>query len=98
VWRHPKKSGLDFEVEGAAQFGTVGDADILNKSREMFRPGPGTTARYIGAEIDLLATYDVTYHLQVYAGYSHFFAGAFIRKTGPSKDSDFFYAAAQYTF
>jgi hypothetical protein len=195
VWRHPGESGLDFEVEGAAQFGTVGDADIragmftanvgytlpvpplsprvylefdyasgdstpggdvgtfnqlypnahsylgyidyvgrqnilsasgglsltpvrelilslqqyffwrasdrdalYNKAGAVFRPGTGTTARYIGAEMDLLATYNFTYHVQFYAGYSHFFAGEFIQKTGPSKDSDFFYAAAQYTF
>ena len=31
-------------------------------------------------------------------GYSRFFTGEFIRKTGPSRDSDFFYTAIQYTF
>jgi len=35
---------------------------------------------------------DFTRHLQVYAGYSHFFPGEFIRNTGPSRDSDFFSA------
>ena len=195
VWGNIGKTGLDFEVEGAAQFGTVGDADIAawmitsvlgytlpapplsprvylefdyasgdstpggdvgtfnqlypnahsflgyidyvgrqnvlsasgglrltpvrdlilslqqyvfwrasdrdalyNKAGAVFRPGTGTTARYIGAEIDLLATYNFTYHVQFYAGSSHFFTGEFLRKTGPSEDSDFFYAAAQYTF
>jgi Alginate export len=192
VWGKTGKSGLDFEVQGAAQFGTVGDGDIAawmitgklgytlpaprlsphvylefdyasgdsrpggnvgtfnqlflsahgflgyidyvgrrniispnagltitpvrdltlslqqyffwrasdrdalyNTAGAVSRPGTGTTARYIGAEIDLLATYNVTYHVQVYAGYNHFFAGEFIRQTGPSKDSDFFYAAAE---
>jgi hypothetical protein len=71
---------------------------IYNKSAAVFRPGTGTTARYVGAEMDLLATYDVTRHLQLYAGYSHFWAGEFIRKTGPSRDSDFLYGAIQYTF
>jgi hypothetical protein len=195
VWRHPRKTGVDFEVEGAFQFGTIGDGDIAawmitgvlgytlpaprlsprvyvefdyasgdsrpggnvgtfnqlypsthsflgyidyvgrqniispnaglsmtpvrdltlslqqyffwrasdrdafyNKQGFILRPGTETTARYIGAEIDLLATYNLTYHVQFYAGYSHFFTGEFIRKTGPSKDSDFFYAAIQYTF
>jgi hypothetical protein len=64
----------------------------------VLRPGTGTTARYVGAEIDLLATYNFTRHLQGYAGYSHFWAGEFIRKTGPSRDSDFLYGALQYTF
>jgi hypothetical protein len=33
---------------------------------------------------------DFTRRLQVYAGYSNFFPGEFIRNTGPSRDSDFF--------
>jgi hypothetical protein len=33
-----------------------------------------------------------------YAGYSHVFTGEFINKTGPHKDSDFYFAALQYTF
>ena len=56
----------------------------------MPRPGTGTTARYVGAEIDLLAAYDFTRHLLGYAGYSRFFAGA--------RDSDFLYGALHYTF
>jgi Alginate export len=181
VWGDIGETGLDFEVEGAAQFGTVGDADIAagmftanvrytlaaprlsprvylefdyasgdsgpgrnvgtfnqlyptahsflgyidyvgrqniispsagltmspishlsvalqqyffwrasdrdafyNKAGAVFRPGSETTARYIGAEIDLLTTYNLTRHLLGYAGYSHFFTGEFIQKTGPS--------------
>ena len=80
-------------------FWRASDRDALyNKSGAVLRPGTETTARYIGAEIDLLATYNFTRHLLGYAGYSHFFTGEFIRKTGPSKDSDFFYTAIQYTF
>ena len=71
---------------------------LYNKQGVVLRPGTGTTARYVGAEMDLLATYDFTRHLQGYAGYSHFFTGEFIRKTGPSRDSDFLYGAIQYTF
>ncbi len=71
---------------------------LYNKSGTVFRPGSGTTARYVGAEIDLLANYDFTRHLLGYVGYSHFFPGEFIRKTGPSRDSDFLYSAIQYTF
>jgi hypothetical protein len=80
-------------------FWRASDRDALyNKSGAVLRPGTGTTASYIGAEMDLLATYNVTRHLLGYGGYSHFFTGEFIRKTGPSKDSDFFYTAIQYTF
>ena len=34
----------------------------------------------------------------VLVGYSHFFTGAFINRSGPGRDRDFVYAALQYTF
>ncbi len=75
------------------------DQDALyNKSGGVIRPGNTTTARYVGAETDLYVTYNFDRHILCYAGYSHFFPGDFIKKTGPSKDSDFFYTAVQYTF
>jgi hypothetical protein len=80
-------------------FWRASDRDaIYGTSGAVFRPGTRTRASYIGTEMDLLATYDFTRHLQGYAGYSRFFTGEFIRKTGPSRDSDFFYGAIQYTF
>ena len=80
-------------------FWRASDRDALySKSGGVLRPGTLTTARYVGAETDLLATYNFTRHLLGYAGYSHFFTGEFIRKTGPDKDSDFLYSAIQYTF
>ena len=71
---------------------------IYNKSSAIIRAANGTTARYVGAETDLLATYNFTRHLQGYTGYSYFFPGEFIRKTGAHKGSNFLYAALQYTF
>jgi hypothetical protein len=80
-------------------FWRASDRDALyNKSGAVLRPGTSTTARYVGAETDVLATYNITRHIQTYAGYSHFFTGEFITKTGRDKDSDFYYAAIQYTF
>jgi hypothetical protein len=80
-------------------FWRASDRDALyNKAGAVLRPGTTTTARYVGAEIDLIATYAFTRHILGYAGYSHFFPGEFIRKTGPHKDSDYVYAAIQYTF
>ena len=64
----------------------------------MLRPGTATTARYVGAETDVLATYNFARHFQGYAGYSRFFTGEFIDKTGQDKDSDFYYVAIQHTF
>jgi hypothetical protein len=80
-------------------FWRASDRDALyNKAGAVFRPGTATRARYVGAELDLFANYSITRHWLGYAGYSRFFTGEFIRKTGPDKDSDFFYAAIQYTF
>ena len=71
---------------------------IYNKSSAVLRPGTTTTARYVGAETDFYATYNFDRHILLYAGYSHFFTGDFIKDTGTDKDSDYFYAAVQYTF
>jgi len=71
---------------------------IYNKSGGVLRPGTATTARYVGAETDVFGTYNLTRHFLGYAGYSHFFAGEFIDKTGKDKDSDFYYVAIQYSF
>lgn len=55
------------------------DRDALyNAAGAVLRPGTGTDARYVGAELDLLANYQITRHLLGYVGYSHFFTGAFI--------------------
>jgi hypothetical protein len=80
-------------------FWRASDRDALySKAGAVLRPGGGTTARYVGAEIDLLANYAFISHLLGYAGYSRFFPGEFIHRTGPSRDSDFLYGALQYTF
>jgi hypothetical protein len=80
-------------------FWRASDPDaVYNKSGGVLRAGTASRARYVGAETDVLATYNFARHFQGYVGYSHFFTGEFINTTGPHKDSDFFYAALQYTF
>jgi len=91
-------SNLSFSLQQYF-FWRQSDRDALyNKSGSVFRPGTTTRAQYVGAELDLFANYNFTRHLLGYAGYSHFFTGEFIEKTGPDKDSDFYYVAMQYTF
>ena len=58
---------------------------------------PGTDSE-VGAEVDLTVKHAFDRHLQGLLGYSHFFAGDFIKQTGTSKDIDFVYAQLQYTF
>jgi hypothetical protein len=58
----------------------------------------GVGAKYVGSELDLLLNWQVDRHLSAYTGYSHFFAGTFLRDTGPHNNIDFFYAAVNYSF
>ena len=83
------------------QFGfwraSVHDA-LYNSSGSVLRSGTGTTERYVGAETNLVATYQFDRQVLGYASYNHFFPGDFIRTTGPARGSDYVYAALQYTF
>jgi alginate export protein len=76
---------------------SVHDA-LYNSAGSVLRPGTGTAERYIGAETDLVATYQFDRHVLGYASYNHFFPGAFITKTGPARRSDYVYGALQFTF
>ncbi len=71
---------------------------LYNYSGTVLRPGAGSTARYVGAETDLVATYQFDRHLLGYASYNHFYPGDFIHKTGSARHSDYVYGALQYTF
>jgi hypothetical protein len=64
----------------------------------VFRSGIGTTERYVGTESDLIATYQFDRQVLGYVSYNHFFPGEFIRKTGPSRGSDYVYGALQFSF
>ena len=80
-------------------FWRASDRDaVYNKSGGVLRAAGTNRDRYFGAETDVYATYNFTRHLFGYAGYSHFFTGEFLNKTGKHRDSDFYYAALQYTF
>jgi hypothetical protein len=64
-------------------------------------PAGASDERFIGQEIDLLLTWQFDRHLQIYGGYSHFFAGDFAEESGAvggaDQDIDFLYAALVYT-
>jgi hypothetical protein len=76
---------------------SVHDA-LYNYSGTVLRPGTGTTARYIGAETNVVATYQFDRHVLGYASYNYFFPGDFIRRTGSARQSDYVYGALQFTF
>lgn len=68
--------------------------------------GYGVNARYgnfVGNEIDIVVTYNVTRYAQVEAGYGHFFVGDYIQQSlsGPafgSQDADFVYVQINLAF
>ena len=55
-------------------------------------------SNFAGHEIDFTATWKVNKNLSLKFGYSHFFAGDYLRDTGAHSDSDFGYAQATLSF
>lgn len=54
--------------------------------------------RGVGAEVDFTLSHKFTSHFNALLGYSHFFPGNFIDKTGLHDSTDFLYAQATFTF
>ncbi len=60
------------------------------------RDPTGSSGRYVGNEIDLLARYQINEWMSVTFGYSHFFAGSFVDSfAGRGDDADYFYVMWQ---
>ena len=53
---------------------------------------------FAGAEADFTATWSVSKPVQVEAGYSHFFAGSYLKGTGAQSDADFTYVQLKVSF
>ncbi len=74
------------------------DDALYNAGGAVVRAGNTGSSHDIGAELDLTLKYRFDAHITTMLGYNHFFAGSFIRESGPSSGIDFIYAQAQYTF
>lgn len=55
-------------------------------------------SRFAGHEIDFVVKWTPREWLKIEAGYSHFFAGDYLRDTGPSDDADFGYVMTTVKF
>ena len=74
-------------------------ADALyNAGGAVIRRGAPGTSKDVGTELDLVANYRFNPHLAVEAGFCRFFAGKFIRQTGPDSDTNFFYLQSEFYF
>lgn len=80
-------------------FWVADKADALyNVGGGVSRAGGAASSRYVGSEVDLIATYKSSPHMVWQFGYAHVFAGSLIEDTGPSDDIDFAYAQLQLRF
>jgi hypothetical protein len=55
-------------------------------------------SNFAGHELDLTANWKVNKHFSLLVGYSHFFAGDYLRETGTHDDADFGYVQATISF
>jgi hypothetical protein len=80
-------------------FWLADSADALyNAGGGVVRRGFPGASDQVGSEVDFVVNYKFNRHLDMEAGYSHFFPGDFIRQTGPSEDADFVYVQTQIYF
>jgi hypothetical protein len=79
-------------------FNLVSPKDALyNKSGAVLRVSPaGTAGMYVGDELDFAENVHLTQHQDIFLGYSRFYSGTFIKKTGNPLSSDFFYFQYSY--
>lgn len=81
------------------QFWRESDQDaVYTSSGSVLRASDGSNASAIGGEIDLQVNLQINRYISAYAGYCHFFHGAFISATGPHDDINFTYSALTFTF
>ena len=67
-------------------------------STDLLRSGKNSLARYYGSQIFTQVDWQVERHLSFSFTYVHFFAGDFIRTSGPSKDVDYLSSWLTYKF
>jgi len=72
------------------------DDGLYGVALNLVRSGRSSRERYIGSEAIANLEWEVQRHVTIAAAYSHFFAGPFLRDTGPAKDVD--YATLWVTF
>ena len=60
--------------------------------------GLGDHVRYVGSHPQMQLTWVIDRHITFVAIYAHFFAGPFLRETGPADDVDYFATWESYEF
>lgn len=81
-----------FELDAAQ------DAWYYSNGRPQRQDPTGGSGRELGHELDFIAMDQWSEQWRFRAGYSHFFPGSFIRRTGPSPQADWVYFQMLYEF
>lgn len=66
--------------------------------RADLRDTTGEAGRFVGQEIDMRVSYQLSEQLSLEIGYAHFMPGTFVEKTGNPDDSDLFYVQTVLRF
>jgi len=84
---------------GADSLRRQSDRDgVYSPAGILLRSGRRSRATHVGERVSLGAEWRVDHHFSITAIYSHFFAGEFIRETGPGKHIDHITMWLQYRF
>jgi hypothetical protein len=108
-WQNMSNPEVKFNVKPCKEVGLEADFNwfwLANTNDAWYRSNGTTRVRpitpgapnYVGAEIDILMTFQPVKPLVIWVGYSHFFSGGYVSATGPSNDADFGYAQATINF
>jgi hypothetical protein len=90
---------LDYNAFWLATDGDVWyRANGLTAVRPLSAVGGRNVSNYAGSELDFVVTWNARKYLQFQAGYSHFFAGGYLKSTGAHDDADFGYVQATINF
>lgn len=71
---------------------------VYNNAVALVRSAKASAARYIGSMPQLQLIWDMDRHLTISAIYGHFFAGRFIKESGPGEDVDYLTTWLAYKF
>ncbi len=89
---------LDVSLDSHILRRASADDALYDTSGNVVRKALPGTSRKVGSEIDLTLKYPIDRHTAATAGFSHFFAGDFIKQSGAGRGIDFAYVMLQYTF
>src|SRR5438876_3127965 len=108
-WQNLNNPEVSLKVKPCKQVGLEADFNwfwLANTNDAWYRANGTTRVRpitpgapnYVGAELDVLMTFQPVKPLVILVGYSHFFSGGYVCATGACDDADFGYAQATINF